>query len=86
MNDATVKTRNDRQRFRRCALVICNHDPHPREKAGESRRNEQWFYFCIVPAVRGKYQGFVLYKQKGSAMRGKLPCFYQLTITAVWGL
>ena len=50
------------------ALVICNHasppHPHPRGRAGDSCGNERCFYFCIVPAVRGKYQGLVLYRQK----------------------
>ena len=75
------------------ALVICNHGPPtPRGRTGDSRGNERCFYFCIVPAVWGKYQGFVLYRQKRGCNEnitdcgGKLPWFYQLTVPAVWGL
>ena len=42
------------------ALVICNHGPPPPEGGQEFSR---CFYFLIVPAVRGKCQGFVLYRQ-----------------------
>ena len=45
-------------------LVICNHSPPAPWEGGDSRRNVLCFYLCIFPAVRGKYQGFVLYRQK----------------------
>ena len=46
-------------------------------------------YFCIVPVVRGKHQGFVLYWQKKQCIenitncRGKWLCFYQLAVPKV---
>ena len=33
----------------------------PTEEGGDSLGNEQCFYFCIVTAVRGEYQGFGVY-------------------------
>ena len=68
------------------ALVICNYGPQSRGRAGDSRGNVRCFYFCIVPAVRGKYPGFVLYRQKRQCNEnitdcgGKLLWFYQLTV------
>ena len=64
------------------ALVICNHGP-PEVGGGDSRGKVLCFYFSIVPAVPRIYQGFVLYRQYGSAMktthyRGKGLWFYQL--------
>ena len=48
------------------ALVICNHGPHPRDRAGSSGGNEQGFDPSYNTAVRGKYPGFALYRQKVS--------------------
>ena len=45
------------------ALVICNHAP-PWGRAGNSSRNERGFDQCFATAVREKYPGFALYKQK----------------------
>ena len=47
------------------ALVICNHGPHTRGRAGGgSRGNEQDFDQSYATAVRGKYAGFALHRQK----------------------
>ena len=35
--------------------------PYPRGSAGDSRENVSGFYFCIVPAVPGRCQGFVFW-------------------------
>ena len=43
------------------ALVICNHAPPPPPPEGGAGV-KPCFYFLIVPAVRGKCQGFVLYR------------------------
>ena len=33
--------------------------PPPPQKVGYNGENVQGFYFCIVPGVLGKHQGFV---------------------------
>ena len=43
--------------------------PPPPHQPRDSRGNERFFYFCIVPTVRGVYQGFMLYGQKGHAVK-----------------
>ena len=53
------------------ALVICNNSPPPpthqvRGRARESRGNERGFGQSFATAVRGKYSGFALYRQKRS--------------------
>ena len=45
------------------ALVICNHGPQPRRRAGDILGKMLCFYFSIVPTVPRKYQEFVLYGQ-----------------------
>ena len=57
--------------------IICKEAP-PRTELGESkddRENVLCFYFSIVPAVPGKFQGLVLHnKQNDSALEAnKLP-------------
>ena len=54
-------------------LVICNHYPHPRAsaRAGDSRGNERGFDRSFAMAVRGKYPGFALYRQKGCEVTEK---------------
>ena len=50
--------------------IICKEAP-PRTELGEikdSRENVLCFYFSIVPAVQGKFQGLVLHKQNDSAL------------------
>ena len=50
--------------------IICKEAP-PRTELGESkdgRENVLCFYFSIVPAVPGKFQGLVLHKQNDSAL------------------
>ena len=48
------------------ALVICNHaPPRPGGRVGDSRGNERGFDQSVATAVRGKYPGFALYRQKG---------------------
>ena len=50
--------------------IICKEAP-PRLDFGEikdSRENVLCFYFSIVPAVPGKFQGLVLHKQNDSAL------------------
>ena len=34
-------------------------------RAGDSRGNERGFDYSFATAVRGKYQGFAFYRQKG---------------------
>ena len=47
-------------------------------------------FFCIVPALREKYQGFVLNRQKRQCNKNIKNCtekwrlFYQLVVPAVW--
>ena len=49
------------------ALVICNHcpNPHPWGRAGDSHGSERGLDKSFASAVRGKYPGFALYRQKG---------------------
>ena len=37
--------------------------PQPERRAGDSRGKVLCSYFSIVPTVRVKYQGFVIYRQ-----------------------
>ena len=45
-------------------LVVCNWLTRPGSLAGYSHGNLLCFYFCIVPAVLGNGQTFVLYMHK----------------------
>ena len=54
-----------------CALFVKKRPPPPRTEFGEikdSRENVLCFYFSIEPAVPGKFQGLVMYKQNDSAL------------------
>ena len=58
---------------------------------GDGGINVLGFHFCIVPAVQGKCQGFVIGKN-GSAsehiidFEEKLLWFYQMAVPAVYSL
>ena len=54
---------------------------------GTLRTNQPTNQLLDCPAVREKYQGFVLYRQKRQCNenRGKRRWFYQLAVPAVWG-
>ena len=47
--------------------IICKEAP-PLGEIKDSRENVLCFYFSIVPAVPGKFQGLVLHKQNDSAL------------------
>ena len=51
------------------APVICNHGPHPRGRAGDSRGNERGFDQSFATAVRRKYLEVALYRQNGRDMK-----------------
>ena len=58
-----------------CALFVKKR-PHAQNlgRFKDSRENVLCFYFSIVPAVPGKFQGLVLHKQNDSALEAnKLP-------------
>ena len=46
-------------------LSLVTTAPQPRGRAGDSRGSEQGFDKSFAKAVRGKYPGFALYRQKG---------------------
>ena len=50
--------------------IICKEAPPRTELGGikDSRENVLCFYFSIVPAVPGKFQGLVLHKLNDSAL------------------
>ena len=58
--------KNISKQFKINALVIfVTTDPHPRDRAGDSCGNEHGFDQSFATAVRGKYPGFALCRQKG---------------------